>query len=366
MRHEELMYLLALQETEGVGDITAKKLVSHFQSARQMYAAAPKDFRILEGLPKAVLDRIKGKPNFAKAEAEARFILDNGISWSVFNEASYPEKLRHCPDGPLLFFYRGNPDLHRRKIISIVGTRKATAYGIDACRELVSQLAPLDPVIVSGLAFGTDITAHMAAVEHGLHSIAVVAHGLNQVYPRQHARHLKAILENGAVFSEFRSYHEPMPEHFVKRNRIVAGLSEATIVIESAEKGGSLITARLASDYNREVFALPGRSSDVYSRGCNNLIKTQRAQMFTGAADIIYQLNWDLKPKPKAVQHSLFVEFSPEEQRIYAHLSHHGKELFDLLALECALPVSRLSALLLGMELKGVVRPLPGKYFELA
>ncbi|NUY80180.1 DNA-protecting protein DprA [Flavobacterium sp. MAH-1] len=363
MRHEELVSVLALQKVEGVGDIIAKKLLSHFKSAREIFETGSRDLREA-GIGTALIPKFKDKSVFAKAEAEARIILDSGIKVCCFLDEDYPERLKHCVDGPLLLFSTGNIDLTNRKIISIVGTRNATAYGNEFCRKLVSDLAPLNPIIVSGFALGIDIIAHQAALENDLQTIAVIGNGLKQVYPKAHKKYIGPINSNGGFFSEFWSNAYPAPENFVRRNRIVAGMSEATIIIESAEKGGSLITANLANDYNRDVFAVPGRVSDVYSQGCNKLIKTQRAHLLTGAADLIYMMNWDLKTDAKPIQKQLFVSLSDEEQIIYDFLVQNGKETLDVIATDCGISVYRLSSVLLTMELKSAIRPLPGKVFE--
>ena len=232
------------------------------------------------------------------------------------------------------------------------------------CKNLISDLAPLNPVIVSGFAYGVDIVAHQAALENNLQTIGVVAHGLNQIYPKAHKKYVARIEENGGFITEFWSSSNPDKENFVRRNRIVAGISEATIVIESAEKGGSLITANMANEYNRDVFAVPGRTSDRYSQGCNNLIKTQKANLLTSAADLIYILNWDLETVAKPIQKQLFIALDDNEQKIYDFLQQTGKELLDTIALECDFPIFKISGILLNMELKGVIRPLPGKLFE--
>ncbi len=362
MRHEELVSVLALQRVEGVGDVIAKKLFSSFDSVPEIFASTPKKFKEI-GLSPKLLAGFKDKSIFDKAQAEAEFIQKANIKVTTFQDEDYPERLKHCYDGPLLLFSTGNIDLKNRKIISIVGTRKATAYGNDFTHRLLSELSPLNPIVVSGFAYGIDIIAHQAAIENGLQTIGVLGNGLNRTYPKAHQKFLKPINENGGFLSEFWSDAFPAPENFVRRNRIVAGMSEATIVIESAERGGSLITANLANDYNREVFAVPGRATDAFSQGCNKLIKTQRAHLMTSAADLVYIMNWDLKPKLKPVQKQLFISLSDEEQRIYDYLSNR-RELLDTIAIEVGIPVSRLSSTLLTMELKGVIKPLPGKLFE--
>ncbi|MDP5001146.1 MAG: DNA-protecting protein DprA, partial [Flavobacterium sp.] len=223
-------------------------------------------------------------------------------------------------------------------------------------------------IIVSGFAYGVDIYAHQIAMDCGLQTIGVLAHGLNQIYPKTHKKYMAKMEQNGGFFTEFWSTSNPDKENFIKRNRIVAGISEATIVVESAEKGGSLVTANLANDYNRDVFAVPGRITDKYSQGCNNLIKTQRANLLSSAADLVYILNWEINSKARkdnnAIQKQLFISLTEEEQLIYDYLQKTGKEMMDIIALECNFPIYRISSILLNMELKGVVRPLPGKMFE--
>lgn len=365
MQEEELFYLLALQKVELVGDIVAKKLLKHFGSAKEVFQSKASKLECIDGVGSTLIKNLKDKTVFKKAEEELRFLKENAIQVLFFQEKHYPEKLKHCIDGPVLLFASGNFNLEHRKIISIVGTRQITSYGIESCKKLISDLAPLDPVIVSGFAYGVDIVAHQAAMEHNLQTIGIVAHGLNQIYPRSHKKYVAKMQENGGFMTDFWSSSSPDKENFVRRNRIVAGMSEATIVIESAEKGGSLITANMANDYNRDVFAFPGRATDKYSQGCNTLIKTQKAQLLTSAADLIYMLNWDLETeKTSSVQKQLFVELDNDEQKIYEYLQAKGKELMDVIALECNFPIHKISSLLLNMELKGVVRPLPGKLFE--
>lgn len=365
MHEEELFYLLALQKVELVGDVVAKKLLTHFGNAKEVFQSKASKLECIDGIGSVLIKNLKDKSVFKKAEDELRFLKANAIEVLYFQDEGYPEKLKHCIDSPVLLFASGNFNLKNRKVISIVGTRQITSYGIESCKKLISDLAPLDPVIVSGFAYGVDIVAHQAAMEHNLQTIGIVAHGLNQIYPKVHKKYVAKMQENGGFMTDFWSTSNPDKENFVRRNRIVAGMSEATIVIESAEKGGSLITANMANDYNRDVFAFSGRATDKYSQGCNNLIKAQKAHLLTAAADLIYILNWDLDTeKTNTVQKKLFVELDYEEQIIYNYLQARGKELMDIIALECNFPIYKISSLLLNMELKGVVRPLPGKLFE--
>jgi len=364
MSDQDLFYLLALVKVDGVGDIMAKKLLTHFGSAEAIFSTKPNQIAAIDGVGSVLMRNLKDKSIFEKANQELQFIKSNNIRVSFFQDESYPERLKHCIDSPVLIFTAGNIKLENKKIISIVGTRQITSYGTEFCKKLIEDLALLDPIIVSGFAYGVDIVAHQLAMDYNLQTIGVLAHGLNQIYPRTHKKYVAKMEENGGFITEFWSSSNPDKEKFVRRNRIVAGMTEATIVIESADRGGSLITANLANDYNRDVFAVPGRVTDKYSQGCNNLIKTQKANVLSSAADLIYMLNWDIENKAKPVQKLLFVELEPDEQKVYDFLLKSGKELMDIIALQCDFPIYKISGLLLNMELKGVIRPLPGKLFE--
>lgn len=365
MLEVEVLHLLALQNIEGVGDITAKKLLNHCGSAEEIFKAKSSQLAAISGIGKKTIESIHNQKVFKEAEKELEFIKKEDIKVLFYKDDEYPERLKHCIDGPLLLFTSGHINLQQKKIISIVGTRQVTPHGVDFCKKLIADLAPLDPIIVSGFAYGVDIVAHQAAMENDLQTIGVLAHGLNQIYPKTHKKYMSKMERNGGFMTDFWSTSNPDKENFIKRNRIVAGISEATIVIESADKGGSLVTATMANDYNREVFAVPGRATDKYSQGCNTLIKTQKANLLTSAADLIYNLNWDIVKKEKSIQKQLFVSLEPEEQNLFDFLKTNGKEHIDIIALESNIPVFKLSSLLLNMELKGVVRLLPGKVFEI-
>ncbi len=367
MTDTELVHALALVKADGVGDIIAKKLINHCGSAENVFTAKPSFLKRIDGVGEVLIKNLKDKSIFQKATSEFQFIKENDINVVYFQEDDYPERLKHCIDGPILLFATGNINWNTRKVISIVGTRQITSYGIEFCKKLIEDLAPLNPIIVSGFAYGVDIVAHQAAMDFGLQTIGVLAHGMNQIYPKTHKKYIAKMEQNGGFLTEFWSTSNPEKENFVKRNRIVAGISEATIVIESADKGGSLITATMANDYNRDVFAVPGRVTDKLSQGCNNLIKTQRAHLLTSAADLIYILNWEIASPTRndqPIQKQLFVTLDYEEEKIYDYLQKNGKQLLDIIALECDFPVYKLSSILLNMELKGVIRPLPGKWFE--
>ena len=365
LSENELRYTLALQRVPNLGDITAKKLLKIIGSAEGIFKEKKSNLLKIDGIGLFKLKELSEKIQLDEADSEIQFIRENTIDYCYFQDKAYPENLKNCIDGPILFFQKGNIDIQNKKLISIVGTRNITSYGKSFCRKLVEDLAPLNPVIVSGLAYGVDITAHRSALENGLQTIACLAHGLNQIYPKSHKKYIDEIEKNGGLITEFWTSDSFDRNNFLKRNRIIAGISQATIVIESAKKGGSLVTADIANSYDREVFALPGRASDSQSQGCLNLIKTQQAHLFTSAADLIYMLNWDLeesKPKPRQTQ--LFLELTDEEKMIFDFLNGKDKELLDTISIACKLPTFKIASLLLNMEMKGIIRPLPGKLFQ--
>lgn len=365
MTERDLIFTLALQNVAKIGDITAKKLIQHCGSAEAVLNEKKQNLLKIDGIGTAILSDLYSKHHLQEAEQELKFIKENNVLCHYFMDDTYPERLKHCIDGPILLFQSGNINLNQHRIISIVGTRKITTQGIANCEALVEQLKPYNPIIVSGFAYGTDITAQKAAIKHNLQTIGCLAHGLNQVYPKVHKKYVSEVENNGGFFTDFWSTSDFDRNNFLKRNRIIAGLSEATIVIESAEKGGSLVTADIANSYNREVFAVPGRITDSQSVGCNNLIKMQRAHLLSKPADVPYILNWQLETKTQPVQKQLFVELDTDEKVIYNFLKDNDKELLDIIALKCNMPTYRVASLLLNMELKGVVRPLPGKQFEI-
>lgn len=365
MTEHNLLYVLALQNVARIGDITAKKLINNCGSAEAIFKEKKSNLLKIDGIGTTTISDVFSTYHFEEAEKELKYIKDNDIKCLYFMDENYPEKLKHCIDGPILLFQSGEINLKKQRIISVVGTRKITTYGTAFCEQLVEQLAPFNPVIVSGFAYGTDITAQKAALKHNLQTVGCLAHGLNQIYPKVHKKYVADIEKHGGFLTEFWSTSNPDRENFLKRNRIIAGLSEATIVIESAEKGGSLVTADIANSYNRDVFAVPGRTTDSQSVGCNNLIKYQKAQMLTNPMDIPYILNWQLEDNKKpAIQKQLFVELEVDEKAIYNYLKDNSKQQLDTIALECEMPIFKVASLLLNMELKGVIRPLPGKLFE--
>ena len=365
MSEQEILALLRLQRIPNIGDVTAKRLISACGSPTAVFEDKARNLLKIDGVGKFMLQGLYDHEHIEAAEEEYAYIRSNDISFCSFLDGEYPSYLKHCIDGPILLFRKGAIELEGRRIISVVGTRNNTSYGSAFCEAFIADIAPLDPVIVSGFAYGIDIAIQRAAIAHGLQTIGCLAHGVNQIYPRAHGKYVRDVEKNGGFLTEFWSTSKPDRENFLRRNRVIAGMSEATLVVESAEKGGSLVTADIANSYDREVFAVPGRSSDKFSAGCNNLIKQQKAHMLTSAADLVYILGWNVEEKSqKEVQQQLFVELDETEKSIYAYLQSNGKQLLDTLALECKLPIFKVSSSLVHMEMKGIIRPLPGKLFE--
>jgi DNA processing protein len=311
--------------------------------------------------------------NFQKEELinaafrEMEYMRKEGISALFYLDEDYPRRLRECEDAPIILYTRGNVDLNAPKILSIVGTRSATEYGRSITEKIISELARSHPdlLIVSGLAYGIDIAAHKAALKHNLKTIAALGHGLQFMYPSMHRRIADSIMHQGALVTEFQGSKKPDPGNFVSRNRIIAGLADATLIIESAEKGGALITADLANSYNREVFAVPGKSTDHYSQGCNNLIKLNKAALVETGADIELAMGWiNLDKKKILIQKQLFEELSPEEKRIVEFLNTNGESYLDEISSFLEISVGKVSATLLNLEFRGWVRALPGKQFQ--
>ncbi len=366
LEKEKIIAALRLQKTKSVGTILAKKLIVATGNISQIFKEKPSNLLRISGIGTGLIKELLSPKTLEKAESELEYIIQNNIAVSYFLDQDYPKNLQHCIDSPILLFKDGKINLNNKRIISVVGTRNMTSYGRDFCKELIADLKEYNPIIVSGFAYGVDICAHKEAIKNELQTIAVLAHGFDQIYPKVHKKYISQVNENGGFITEFWHDENPLRENFLKRNRIVAGISRATIIIESAEKGGSLVTADIANSYNRDVFAVPGRASDLFSKGCNNLIKNNKAALITSANDIVKMLNWDVEQSKKVLpkQQKLFVELTIQEQQVYDYLLKNGKQQLDLIAKECKIPTYILASTLLQLEMKAVVKPLPGKLFE--
>ena len=362
---------MALTLFQGVGNINAKKLLAYcgsfeaiFESNKSKLAKIPGIGEVLSSL---ISKQLKEKSILERVEEELKFIEHNEMKTFLITDKNYPLNLKQCEDSPIVLYGMGAVDFNNHKTIAIVGTRKVTQRGKDFCGELLSGLKPHNPLVVSGMAYGVDICAHKKCVELGISTLGVLAHGLDRLYPEVHRSTAKKMLGNGGLITEFMSETNPDRENFPKRNRIIAGLSDVTIVIESAKKGGSLITAEIANSYSRDVFAVPGRVTDQYSEGCNYLIKINKAHLLNSVADIVYLMNWelDISQKPKAIQKQLFIDLPEDEKLIYDFLSVETSIAMDELSAKTKLSTSVLAVGLLQLEFKGLVKALPGSSFVL-
>ena len=354
-------YLLALTRIPGVGAVLARTLLSHFGAAEAIFNASYKQLLQVEGIGPQLARNIRQFDEFDTSAAELNFVNAHAIQTLVLGDDKYPKRLLNCYDAPLVLFYKGNANLNAQKIVSVVGTRNATAHGKLICDELVKGLAEYGALVVSGLAYGIDAAVHKACVKYELPTLGVLAHGLDRMYPNAHRKLAAEMLQLGGLLTEFPSQTIPDRENFPKRNRIIAGLADATIVVEASSKGGALITADLANSYDREVCAFPGRSTDEYSEGCHELIKTNRAHLITQAADVASLLSWDMnKLSQERLPRINWIDRSVDEQRILAILAPKSAISIDELSLSGGFSQSKLSLVLLDLQLAGIVKILPG------
>lgn len=366
---EEQLYSLALTRIPGLGLIGAHRLLDTVGSATTIFKEADHLSELAPGSSERLKEALHCPDILRLCEAELKFAEKNQIRCLTIQDEAYPSRLRECDDAPIVLFYRGNADLNRLHIINIVGTRHATEYGKDLCTHFLRDLSELlpDVLVVSGLAYGIDIHAHRAALQFGLDTVAVLAHGLDRIYPSVHRHTAVEMLEHGGLLTEFPSGTNADRQNFVMRNRIVAGLADATVVIESAAKGGSLITADIAESYQRDVFAFPGRVGDEYSAGCNNLIRNNHAVLLQSAEELVKALSWDsVCEKPKVIQRELFLDLTPEEEVVYNLLQKHTEGMqINTLVVNSNIPINRITSLLFQLEMRGIIRALAGGIYKL-
>lgn len=343
----------------------AKLLLEHFKTAEAIFKAKKKDLSLIEGIGEIRASQIKAFDNFSDAEEEIKFIEKHHIQPLFITTEEYPQKLLHCYDAPTMLYYRGTTNLNNPKYVSIIGTRTNTDYGKQITEQIVEELKEQNVTIVSGLAFGIDAIAHKAAVKTNLPTIGVLAHGLNSIYPAQHKTLAKEMLLNGGLLTEFRKNTKADKHNFPRRNRIVAGISDATIVIETAATGGSMITAELAFNYNRDLFAVPGKITDSKSAGSLKLIQQNKAALFTTTQQMLEELGWQEKSKKTKRQRELFIELSADEQIIVNILKEKDLVSIDEIYTKSAMSSSTVAAVILNLELQNVVNSLPGKMYRL-
>ncbi|MBS4042401.1 MAG: DNA-processing protein DprA [Chitinophagaceae bacterium] len=361
----DLLYQISLTHVNGIGPIQSRILLEHFNTAENIFKASKKALSAIEGIGEIKANLIKSFNDFKIAEAEIKFIEKHHIEPLFLSDKNYPQKLLNCYDAPTLLYFKGNANLNQQKSISIIGTRNNTEYGKKITEKLVEDLKEYSVTIYSGLAFGIDAIAHKAALKHNLPTIGVLAHGFNSIYPQQHQSLAKEMVLNGGLLTEFSNNVKADKHNFPRRNRIVAGISDATIVIETDVKGGSMITAELAFNYNKDVFAIPGRITDSKSSGCLKLIHQNKAALVSSAQQIVELLGWVTPPKKKQTQRMLFIDLSKDELKIVEILKQKEQVGIDEIQLKSQLSSSAIAAALLNLELQNIITSLPGKMYQL-
>lgn len=362
----DLLYQIALTLVPNIGDVHAKALVEIYGDAESIFKAKKKDLEAIEGMGTVRAKSIKDFSDFSSSEDEIKFIEKYKITPLFITDEKYPRRLLNCYDSPALLYYRGNADLNNSRIISIVGTRNHSDYGKQICEKFIEDLKAESILVASGLAFGIDTIAHKASLKNSLQTVAVLAHGLDRIYPVQNKTLAKQLTEQGGLLTEFISNSNPDKQNFPKRNRIVAGMCDAVVVIESSKKGGSLITAELGNSYNKDVFAVPGRVNDLKSEGCNYLIQNNKAALINSADDFLEMMSWKSNPKTSVKkQRELFIELSPDEKIVVEILQQQDGIQIDQLYFKSGLSSSAVATALLMLEMQNVVVSLPGKVYKL-
>lgn len=362
--NKDLLYQLALTQVPKIGLVRAKILMQHFPTAEAIFTTPVKQLAKIESIGSHAAQQIASFSDFDSCEKEIAFIEKHNIQVFSIHDPQYPRRLLHCYDAPALLFFKGQANLNAARVISIVGTRQNSEYGKEFCERLLSDLQDSGILVVSGLAFGMDTIAHKNAIKQQLATVAVVAHGLDRIYPAENKGLAQQMVKHGGILTDFITDTRPDKQNFPKRNRIVAGICDALLVIESGIKGGSLITAELANSYNKDVFALPGRTIDARSEGCNYLIKTNKAQLISNAKDLLNAMNWNENTQPIKKQRTLFLDLPHDQKIIFDILQQQEKIHIDDLYLKTSLSSSNVAQALLMLEMEGVVKSLPGKMYQ--
>jgi DNA processing protein len=365
---KEIISTIALCCIPGISRLQAKQLITRVGSAELVFERREMFHDLfIHGSDISVEHMLGNREAMGRALCEYEFIEKNGIRCLTSDSEDYPSRMRECDDAPLVLFFKGHADLNQRRSVAIVGTRHITDYGRTICDAFVRELSEICPgvMVVSGLAYGADIQAHRAALSNGLPTVGVLAHGLDRIYPSVHRSTAVDMLQNGGLITEFLSGTTPDKYNFVSRNRIIAGMADATIVVESAAKGGSLITADIATSYHRDCFAFPGRVNDEYSEGCNRLIFDNKAALLLSASDFVKAMCWDdATISHKIVQRTLFPDLTPDEQRVVDVLRNRDGLQINSIVVETDIPISKMTSLLFELEMKGVVRALAGGMYK--
>lgn len=357
---------LALTMIKGIGDITIRNLISRFGTAEEIFKAKRHQLEAIPGIGAKTAELIINHSSFERAEKELGFIEKYKIQPLFITSEAYPKRLRNCVDAPVLLYFKGKANLNQQKVVAVVGTRNATSYGKALCEELMAGLQYHGVLVVSGLAYGIDVAAHQAALHQQLPTIGVLGHGLDRIYPAVHRKVAEQMLANGGLLTEFPSETNPDRPNFPKRNRIIAGMADAVVVVEATRTGGALITAEIANSYNKDVFAVPGRINDEFSDGCNFLIKTNRANMLTRAEDLEYIMGWFDGITPKRTQTpELPLNLNTDEQKIVEAIKQAEAIAIDDLQIKLGMQQSKLAMTLLDLEMQSIIISLPGKIYRI-
>ena len=367
--NDDIYYTIALTRMTGFNLPIALQLYQTMGSAQAVYEHR-NDIgdAIADATPRLRESMKDWDDALRRAAAEMEFITKNNIRALTFNDADYPQRLHECPDAPIILYYKGTANLNQQYILNMVGTRRCTTYGQDLVHRFISDLRQLCPqvLVVSGLAYGIDICAHRNALQNGYETVGILAHGLDQIYPHAHRQTAVEMVKQGGLLTEYMSQTEALPNNFRQRNRIVAGISDATVLVESAFKGGGLITIRIAQEYDRDTFAFPGAVGMPYSEGCNKVIRNNMAGLITSARDFVEAMGWKTaQEKPETVERQLFPDLNPEEQQIVSLLQQTNDLQLNIISVKTNLPIGQLTALLFQLEMKGVVKPLAGGTYHL-
>lgn len=373
MNKDEIFYAMALTRLTNFNYQQALELYKAAGSAQRLYEHRSDIGEMIDNCTPRLVEALKDWSDAMKrAEFELKFMEEHQIRALTMMDDDYPQRLSECSDAPIVLYYKGNADLNQAKIVSIVGTRRITTYGQDLIRRFIADLKTYCPqvLIVSGLAYGVDINAHRQALENGYPTIGVLAHGLDQIYPYHHRDTAAKMLNQGGLLTEFMSQTNADKPNFVRRNRIVAGMADATILVESAEKGGGLITCEIAQSYNRAVFAFPGNVKAEFSKGCNNLIRDNGAGLISNAKDFVNAMGWQDEVRlqealSNGIERNLFPDLTPEEQQIVNLLQEINDLQLNILSVKTGITIGQLTAHLFQLEMKGIVKPLAGGMYHL-
>lgn len=362
---DELLYLIAITLIPGIGNTNAKKLIAWIDKPEALFKEPRSQIMKIPGMRRVLGQGVNFKDLLQRAEKELKFVSNSGIKTLYYYDDEYPERLKHCADSPLILYYKGVENFSEKKILAVVGTRKASAYGQRICEEIIKGFSKDDILIVSGMAYGIDTCAHRKAMAYGLKTVGVMAHGLDRIYPPQNRNMARRMLDQGGLITEFMSDTNPDRENFPKRNRIIAGLSDAVLVVESATKGGAIITANIANSYNRDVFVVPGRVHDEFSDGCHLLIRRNIAALARSADDIRYSMGWEGATEKKHNRKELLSRFDKEDKKVLSIIIDKDRASIDEIVLISGLGASRTASILLKLEFDGVISGLPGKMYEI-